>query len=347
MEVSPYNVTIKSNSSSYVVQELESYVQFHFHEYDLVVIDTCVFDNHELKINCPIIKIDASESAKEYHNLSPIFDALIKLRINRNSKVLALGGGVVQDIVTFVSSLYFRGISWDFMPTTLLAMGDSCIGGKSSINFRNTKNVIGNFHPPKRIFLCVEFLASLNEVNLKSGIGELYHYAFLRKREDFDWYNKILDKGFNQLSLEDYRKLIWKTLNIKKEIIEEDEFDTGRRLFNNWGHTIGHALEAITDFAIPHGQAVLTGIFFELKLLELLNNKNYDKFTSVVQEFITEYGYNETLSFNPEHLFEIIKKDKKNIKGQIVTVNLLEIEQLKLSFIDELQYHSLLKSIIQ
>ena len=344
---SQFKLSIKSASSVYSVEELQSLDIDFFANYDLVVIDDNVLKLHDLNLEVPYLRVFASETAKEYSSVTQIFESMLSHQINRKSRILAVGGGVVQDIVTFAASLFFRGISWDFLPTTLLAMGDSCIGGKSSINFKSTKNVIGNFYPPENIFLHVDFLTTLNESNLKSGIGELYHYAFLSTKEDFKWYNGILGEGYDMLKLSQLRGLILKTLRIKKEIIEEDEFDKGRRLFNNWGHTIGHAIEAVSNFQVPHGQAVLAGILFELKLLELVNEKSYHELIKVVEGLNSEYGFNPLPDLISTELFEVIKKDKKNLPGKIAIVNLHEIERIELRFIDELEYSNLLKRALQ
>ena len=141
--------------------------------------------------------------------------------------------------------------------------------------------------------------------------------------------------------------MIIKTLFIKKEIIEEDEFDKGRRLFNNWGHTIGHAIEAVSNFQVPHGQAVLAGILFELKLLELINEKSYHQYIKIVERINSEYGYRPLPCLISTELFEVIKKDKKNLPGRIAIVNLQEIEKIELRFVDELEYSNFLKSVFQ
>lgn len=347
MEDSQFKLSINSASSVYSVEELESLEIDFFANYDLVVIDDNVLKLHDLKLEVPYLRVFASETAKEYCSITQLFESMLSHQINRKSRILAVGGGVVQDIVTFAASLFFRGITWDFVPTTLLAMGDSCIGGKSSINFKSTKNVIGNFYPPENIFLHVDFLKTLNESNLKSGIGELYHYAFLSTKEDFEWYNHILSEGYDKLKLSVLRSLVFKTLCIKKEIIEEDEFDKGRRLFNNWGHTIGHAIEAVSNFQVPHGQAVLAGILLELKLLELINEKSYHQFMKIAERINSEYGYNPLPTLNSTELFEVIKKDKKNLPGKIAIVNLQEIERIELQFIDGLEYSNLLKRVLQ
>jgi 3-dehydroquinate synthase len=317
MEDSQFSLSIKSASSVYSLEERHSLDIDFFKAYDLVVIDDNVLKFHDIKLEIPYVSILANETAKEYSSVTQLFEVMLSYRINRKSRILAVGGGVVQDIVTFAASLFFRGISWDFLPTTLLAMGDSCIGGKSSINFKSTKNVIGNFYPPEKIFIYVDFLRTLNDSNLKSGIGELYHYAFLNTLQDFEWYNDTLSPGYDKLNLSHFRSLIFKTLCIKKEIIEEDEFDKDRRLFNNWGHTIGHAIEAVSNFRVPHGQAVLAGILFELKLLELINEKSYRQSINIVERLNSEYGYNPLPNLISNELFEVIRKDKKNLPGRI------------------------------
>lgn len=347
MEDSQFKLSIKSASSIYSLEELHSLEIDFFKAYDLVVIDDNVLKLHDIKLEMPHVRILANEKAKEYSSVTQLFESMLAFQINRKSRILAVGGGVVQDIVTFAASLYFRGISWDFLPTTLLAMGDSCIGGKSSINFKSTKNVIGNFYPPEKIFIHVAFLSTLNESNLKSGIGELYHYAFLSTLQDFEWYNGILSAGYDKLGPYQFRSLIIKTLCIKKEIIEEDEFDKGRRLFNNWGHTIGHAIEAVSNFRVPHGQAVLAGILLELKLLELINEKSYSQSINIVERLNSEYGYNPLPNLINTELFEVIRKDKKNLPGKIAIVNLLEIERIELQFIEERKYSDFLKKVLK
>lgn len=346
MEDSQFKLFIKSASSVYSLEELESLESDFFKTYDLVVIDDIVLKLHDIKLEMPHVRILANEQAKEYSSVAQLFETMLSYRINRKSRILAVGGGVIQDIVTFGASLFFRGITWDFLPTTLLAMGDSCIGGKSSINFRSTKNVIGNFYPPEKIFIHVPFLSTLTESNLKSGIGELYHYAFLSTLQDFEWYNGTLSRGYDKLELSQFRGLIIKTLCIKKEIIEEDEFDKGRRLFNNWGHTIGHAIEAVSNFKVPHGQAVLAGILLELKLLELINEKSYSQSIDIVERLNSEYGYNPLPDLSGTELFEVIRRDKKNLPGKIAVVNLLEIERIGLQFIDEQSYYNYLQKVL-
>lgn len=347
MEDSQFKLSIKSASIVYSVEELQSLTNDFFANYDLVVIDENVLKLHDIKLEGAYVRILANETAKEYSSITQLFESMLSYQVNRKSRILAVGGGVVQDIVTFAASLFFRGITWDFLPTTLLAMGDSCIGGKSSINFKSTKNVIGNFYPPENIFLHVRFLETLNESNLKSGVGELYHYAFLSTKEDFEWYTHILSEGYDKLKLSQLRSLILKTLCIKKEIIEEDEFDKGRRLFNNWGHTIGHAIEAVSNFQVPHGQAVLAGILYELKLLELINKKSYHQSIKIVERLNSEYGFNPLPSLIRSEMFEVIKQDKKNLPGKIAVVNLLEIERIELQFIDEQEYSNFLKRVLK
>ena len=211
---------------------------------------------------------------------NPLFD-ILKKEIKRDYEICSIGGGIVQDISGFVSSILFRGINWVYIPTTILSQCDSCIGGKTSINFAKYKNQIGNFYPPKKIFLDTSFLKTLNIKDIKSGLGEMAHYYLVANKKEWNFFklnlDRVLRKKFN---IKIMKKLIFKSLKIKKRFIEEDEFDQGYRLILNYGHTFGHAIEKITNYKIPHGLAVAHGInisnFFSLKL-GLINKKMFDE----------------------------------------------------------------------
>src|SRR5438270_6985219 len=199
----------------------------------------------------PIVFIDATEEAKEFQALGPLIEQCRKHGLARNGRIVALGGGVVQDIAGFVATVYMRGVKWTFLPTTLLAMVDSCIGGKSSINVGAFKNLVGSFYPPDEIIVPVAAVETLPPEHIAAGRCEAAKICFARGDECFDQY-VALDDG----SVE---RMIELSLGAKKWFIEVDEFDENERLLLNFGHSFGHALESCTSYGVTHGVAVGVG----------------------------------------------------------------------------------------
>jgi 3-dehydroquinate synthase len=204
------------------------------------------------------IQIQAVESQKSYEGVIPIIDDLIKNGFRKNNKLIAIGGGIIQDVTAFISSLLFRGVSWILFPTTLLAQGDSCIGSKTSINFREYKNQLGGFYPPVKIYIDLNFLGTLKDLEIKSGLGEMCHYFIVSGSEDFYWFKKSYQEALTDHTI--LEKIVHRSLEIKKMYIEIDEYDRNQRQVFNYGHSFGHALESLTNYAIPHGIAVSYGM---------------------------------------------------------------------------------------
>jgi len=187
---------------------------------------------------------------------------------NRGTHVVAIGGGVIQDIATFVCSVYMRGVRWSYMPTTMLGMADSCIGGKSSINVGGLKNLVGNIYPPLAVVVDTDFIGSLNAGQTVGGLIEAAKICFARGYDEFCAYEAL--NPTYPLSAEHAESLILRSLTAKRWFIEVDEFDKKERLLLNFGHTFGHALESATNFAIAHGLAVGAGMI-AANLLALQN----------------------------------------------------------------------------
>ena len=205
-----------------------------------------------------VVAIDATESQKSYAEIGPLIERLIELRVRKNNRLVAIGGGITQDVAGFVASILYRGISWVFVPTTLLAQSDSCIGAKTSINIGAFKNQLGGFYPPELILIDPGFLRTLPERELWSGLGEMAHYYYVAGEEDFEFFREHFSRAPGKPEV--LRKLIARSLGIKKRYIEADEFDRGERQVLNYGHSFGHALESVTNYRVPHGIAVSYGI---------------------------------------------------------------------------------------
>jgi 3-dehydroquinate synthase len=183
---------------------------------------------------------------------------LRELGAHRKTHLLAIGGGIIQDVATFLASIYMRGIPWSYLPSTLLGMVDSCVGGKSSINVYGYKNLIGNFYPPTEVIIDLDFLRTLNAEQMIGGLFEAAKICYARSPEAFADY--LADSPAVKMFPDQAERIIIRSLRSKQWFIEIDEFDQKERLLLNFGHTFGHALEAGTEFRISHGIGVGIGM---------------------------------------------------------------------------------------
>lgn len=201
------------------------------------------------------VLVRASENEKTLAGTERALLALRRAGARRGDKIVAIGGGIVQDIATLVAQLYMRGLRWVYAPTTLLAMADSCIGGKSSINAGEFKNLVGSFHPPHEVVVDTAFLETLPDEARAGGLAEAMKISYCRGPEAFAAYAELAE-GFPESA----SALVHHALECKRWFIEIDEFDRAERRLLNFGHTFGHALEAATTFAVPHGIGVAVGV---------------------------------------------------------------------------------------
>jgi len=209
------------------------------------------------------IYLHASEDSKSLETCIQVLGQMKALGANKNSKLIAVGGGVVQDIATLSASLYMRGISWTYAPTTKMAQLDSCVGGKSSINLSGIKNLVGNIYPPSQVVIDFQFDDSLSKQALVSGYLEAIKISFARGEIFFNSHLKITS-GYSKLEAIPQEDLCLQVLGHKKHFIELDENDTGIRQLLNFGHTFGHALESASNFGFQHGIAVGLGMLMAL-----------------------------------------------------------------------------------
>ena len=210
------------------------------------------------------IALPAEETTKSLDRMTALIEAMKDRQTTRGTTLIAVGGGVVQDCATFAASVYMRGIPWVYVPTTLLSMADSCIGGKSSINVGKYKNIVGTFHPPARVDIDPRLAATLSAEQRIAGLCEAVKICMCRGPETLGQYLAL-----SPSPAPDYAGLaqvIDLCLRAKKWFIEIDEFDRKERLILNFGHTFGHALEAASKFAISHGVAVGLGMIAALHL---------------------------------------------------------------------------------
>lgn len=262
-----------------------------------------------------IMLIEALEENKSIEKILPIYQILIDGQIRREHTLVAIGGGIIQDITCFIASTLLRGLKWYFIPTTLLSQADSCIGSKSSINFGKTKNILGTFNPPDEIFICGRFLDTLEEKDILSGIGEMIKVHAIDSAQSFDDISRDYDKLVSDRAL--LTEYIHRSLAIKKRYIEEDEFDKNIRNIFNYGHSFGHAIEAATNFGVPHGIAVTIGMDMANRIAAMrgiLPEAHYKR-----MHFILKKNFN-TFKSTPiplEPFLAALMKDKKNTLSKL------------------------------
>jgi 3-dehydroquinate synthase len=207
------------------------------------------------------VLLDATEPNKTLSTVEHVIQEMKLVGLRRDGSMLAVGGGVVQDVATLAAQLYMRGISWSLVPTTLMSMTDSCLGGKSSINVGSTKNLVGGFYPPQTIHIDPIFADTLAPADLACGYLEAVKIAYCRGPETFlDYLRVATEPGHAGLT-----EVVSLTLSAKRWFIEVDEFDRAERRMLNFGHTFGHALEAGSHFAAKHGIAVGIGMLAALR----------------------------------------------------------------------------------
>jgi len=264
------------------------------------------------------ILIEASESSKAIIQVLPIIEKLIANGMRRDQTIVAIGGGIIQDITCFISTVLFRGVNWKFIPTTLLSQADSCIGSKSSINLGKTKNILGSFKPPSDILINPMFLQTLDKREIFSGVGEILKVHVIGGVEVYDSVASVYDSLFRDpIVLLEYIK---KSLLIKKKYIEIDEFDKGIRNIFNYGHSFGHSIESATKFAIPHGIAVTIGMDMANRIAvdrNLLPEGHYQRMHEVLRKNYLPYI---DTKIPLDRLLAALKKDKKNTADALVLI---------------------------
>ena len=262
-----------------------------------------------------VLRIEASEASKSLDRFPAYVEHLVERGVRRDHVIVAIGGGTIQDIACFLAATLLRGLEWRFHPTTLLAQADSCIGSKSSINVGSIKNVLGTFTPPARVVICMPVLDTLRQEDFRSGIGEMLKVHAIDGPESFD---RIAADFSRLLSDPDVlTRYIRDSLEIKRVIIEEDEFDQGPRNVMNYGHSFGHAIESATDFLVPHGIAVTIGMDMANYVAVRLGRTDEAHYRRMHPTLAANYSGFEHTPVPLDRLLAALSKDKKNRDAEL------------------------------
>lgn len=257
------------------------------------------------------IFVEISENIKTLEGASTILLELAQLGVVRGDILVAVGGGALQDLVTLAASIYMRGLEWIYVPTTLMSMLDSCIGGKSSINLGKYKNLLGNIYPPSSVYIDKDFLTTLSEVDIASGLAEGVKICFAASVSESSKFEDLI-ANWRSTSNDDFlEQAIFLSLDKKRWFVEIDEFDKKERKLLNFGHSFGHALEASTDFKVPHGIGVFIGMYTAINYVSAPTVAN-SLLNWIEQEVSIIKNDLELLVVSKETFMRAMKQDKKN-----------------------------------
>lgn len=271
-------------------------------------------ENNSIKPN--FIFVPPGEKSKSFKEFIRIHRTLAQSNADRRSILVALGGGVIGDLAGFVSATYMRGIDYIQIPTTLLAQVDSSIGGKVGINIPEGKNLVGAFYHPKAVFIDIKTLDTLPEKEFKSGLAEVVKYGVILKKDLFEF----LDKNYEKILRREDKSLFYiirESILCKKYVVEKDEKEKNLRMILNFGHTVGHAIEAKGRFnKFLHGEAIAIGMLLEAKIAYTLNYCSKDIYIRL-KELLLKLGFDLSCPYSFSSLIPYIMRDKKALSKKI------------------------------
>ena len=290
-----------------------------------------------------LVVLPDGEKAKSLNELEGIFSQLIGMSCDRSSTFLALGGGVVGDATGFIAGTFMRGVDYIQIPTTLLAMVDSSIGGKTGMNLPDGKNLVGAIWQPKAVVIDIELLKSLQEREITSAMGEVLKYGAILDRNLFEVVAENLNDILNLSKPELLTEVIGRCAKLKADVVVEDEREGGKRRILNFGHTIGHALETHFGFeTLRHGEAVAYGMLAAGKLSNEDGRLEIEDF-ELLQTTIKKLPLPKLHKFDAENILKIMQRDKK-VKDRKINFVLLEAIG-KTVIVDSIEKESIIKAM--
>ncbi|MCC6501469.1 MAG: 3-dehydroquinate synthase [Anaerolineales bacterium] len=300
---------------------------------DLIVTDENVA-KHRLK-NLGVEKsivLPAGEEHKNLETVSRLWKAFLENGLDRKSVVIALGGGVICDLAGFAASTYMRGVNWIAVPTTLLAMVDASLGGKTGFDLPEGKNLIGSFHPPRLVLADPSLLLTLNDRDLRSGMAEVVKHGIIADPELF----ALCANGFEWVK-NNLEEIVKRAMAVKIRIIEEDPYEKGIRATLNLGHTVGHAVELVSGFKLSHGEAVSIGMVVEARYAERIGAAKKG-LTDEIEKTLSELGLPVKIpkALPRDEIVRAMRVDKKRSAKSIRFALPVAIGKVELVDVDEL-----------
>src|SRR6185437_4413971 len=272
-----------------------------------------------------LLSFAPGEESKSYAKLEYLLDEMLKHRCDRHSLCIAFGGGVVGDITGFVSAIFMRGIRYIQIPTTVLSMIDSSVGGKTAINSVHGKNLIGAFYQPNAVVMDVNLIDSLPQDQLINGLIEAIKIFLTSDAEYFNYtlanLDDIVNKDYTKLT-----KIIKRAVGLKADVVAKDEKEENLRMILNFGHTVGHAIEKLSAYKMAHGFAVALGILVEAKISFLLGLIKHEQYV-LIERVLSKLGINKKQlePFKTDEVITAMLGDKKNKSGNIYMILLADI----------------------
>lgn len=257
-----------------------------------------------------IFQFPAGEKSKNLDVINELYEVLIKEKFDRNDMLAALGGGVTGDMTGFAAATYLRGIGFIQIPTSLLAQVDSSVGGKTGVDFKGYKNMIGAFKQPSLVYMNTNTLNTLSKREFLSGMGEVIKYGFIEDEDFFNWIVEHHD-SIKALDTQAITYMIKCSCNAKKVVVENDFMEKGQRAILNFGHTIGHAVEKMKDFKLLHGECVAVGMNAALYLSMkkgMISQKDYENAINCIKSFDLPVQVSD---LEVKEVFETTLHDKK------------------------------------
>ena len=326
-----YKIYLEKNS----IKKLRSFIRQSYPKAKIAVITddkvkSLHFDKLENELvgrNYSTFILKNGEDSKNTSNLISILEFLAENNFKREDLLIAFGGGVIGDIGGFAAGVYLRGIDFIQIPTTFLSAIDSSIGGKTAVNLNAGKNLMGIFNQPSAVFIDRNFLKTLSDHDFSDGVAEAIKYGMIKDEKIIELFEK---EEINQSSSY-LDEIIYRSLIIKKEVCEEDEFDKGLRQILNYGHTFGHAIEKVSKLKISHGHAVAVGMLIMVRYFYKSYNKDFEK-------LLDKYGLLRKIDFPLEKIIEYTKRDKKSFNDFI---NIIVVRKKAHAKIEKVSYEKL------
>ena len=300
------NIILKKNKIIFLIDEKVFYIFKKLKNYR---------DQKYITINC-------SEKIKNFNNYKNLSEKILKIGIDRNSTIVTIGGGTLGDLSGFIASTILRGINLILIPTTLLSQVDSSIGGKNGINTKSGKNLVGTFYQPQSVIIDPSVLSTLSKKELLSGYAEIIKHGIINDKKFFYWLNDNSKKIF-KLDNNVLIQAIYKSILIKKKYVSRDEKEKLKNKFSrailNFGHTFGHALEAFYKYnqKLTHGEAISIGMIIASTLSHRLGYLTKTDFENIKDHFMSNNLPVKDINMYNNKIFNIIKKDKKNLNNKI------------------------------